>query len=248
MVLFSFFFFLTSLVYSMVGFGGGSTYLALLVLFSIPYEMIPSTALVCNIIVVSGGCYFFIKEKHFSLRLMLPFLLTSIPSAFIGGRVSVNKTTFLLLLGFSLFAASLRMFFSDKETVKKYRVSNRRLWGVGLPIGAVFGFLSGLTGIGGGIFLAPCLYLLGWAPARTIAATASFFILMNSVSGLFGQLIKRAFVLDWRLLFPLALAVFIGGQIGSRLSSRKLNIDLLKKLTATLVFFVSVRILFQMLL
>lgn len=245
MVSLSFFFLLTSLVYSMVGFGGGSTYLALLVLVAVPYEMIPTAALICNIIVVSGGCYFFIKERHLSLKLLLPFLFTSIPFSFLGGRISVGKTLFFLLLGISLFAASLRLFFSDKETQRATQVSRRQLWGVGLPIGAAFGFLSGLTGIGGGIFLAPCLYLLGWASPRTIAASASFFILVNSIAGLFGQLIKQTFVPDWSLIFPLAIAVFVGGQIGSRLGSRGLNVTLLKKLTATLVFFVSVKILFQ---
>ena len=143
--------------------------------------------------------------------------------------------------------ASLRMFFSDKEKQTVVQVSNRQLWRCGLPLGAALGFLSGLTGIGGGIFLAPLLYLLGWAPARTIAAGASFFIFVNSASGLLGQLIKRSFVLDWQLIFPLAIAVFIGGQIGSRFSSQKLNTDILKKLTATLVFFVSVRIFLTLL-
>lgn len=238
-------FFITALFYSLVGFGGGSLYLALLVLSSLSYEIIPSTALICNIIVVSGGCYYFTKEKYFSLRLALPFLLTSIPFAFIGGRLPVPKTVFLLLLGGSLFVASLRLFISDKEKQKVVRVTTCHLWMYGLPLGATLGFLSGLVGIGGGIFLAPVFYFLRWASARTIAATASFFILVNSASGLLGQLIKRSFVLDWRVILPLAIAVFFGGQIGSRLSSQKLNVNVLKKLTATLILFVSIRILVQ---
>ena len=103
-------FFVTAFLYSMVGFGGGSTYLALLVLFAIPYEMIPNTALICNIIVVSGGCYFFIKERHFSFRIMLPFLLTSIPFAFLGGRVPVSKTIFKTLSAACKSCIRLSMF------------------------------------------------------------------------------------------------------------------------------------------
>jgi len=238
-------FLITALLYSMVGFGGGSTYLALLALFGVSYTYIPSTALICNIIVVSGGCYFFIKEKHFKLKYVLPFLITSMPLAYLGGSLEINKNTFFLLLALSLLIASARMFLSDNKFKREQNVSTKAIWGFGLPIGALLGFLSGVTGIGGGIFLAPVLYLLGWTKAKTVAASASFFILVNSLAGLSGQFYKNSFTIDWELILPLAIAVFIGGQIGSRLSAKNLSLTLLKRLTASLVLFVSLRIFWQ---
>ncbi|MCP5464662.1 MAG: sulfite exporter TauE/SafE family protein [Deltaproteobacteria bacterium] len=238
-------FFLTALLYSMAGFGGGSTYLALLVLFSVSYQVIPSTALICNIIVVSGGCYYYIKNKQFSLNLVLPFLITSIPLAFVGGSIPLNKSIFMVLLGLSLLIASFRMFITEKQAANTDKISKKKVWSIGLISGAILGLLSGLTGIGGGIYLAPTLYFLGWGKPRTIAASASFFILANSIAGLSGQLLKNSFLLDWNLITPLAFSVFLGGQVGSRLSSQKLNLNFIKKLTASLILFVSVRILYQ---
>lgn len=238
-------FFITALFYSSVGFGGGSTYVALLALIGMPMNVLPSTALTCNIIVVLGGCYFFWKEKNISPKLVLPFLIASIPFAYLGARLPISKQLFLFLLGMSLFVASLRLFLKFDQREEERKLSVKQVLLAGVPIGAGLGFLSGLTGIGGGIFLAPVLYFLRWGNAKKIAAAASVFILANSVSGLAGQVIKNSFVMQWDVILPLGLSVFLGGQIGSRLVNQKYNLSWVQKMTATLILVASVRILWN---
>lgn len=235
-------FFLTALVYSMTGLGGGSTYLALLALFAFPYERMPVAALLCNLIVVSGGCWFFIRAGHFSMRTILPFLLTSIPMAALGGSLPIGKTPFALLLGISLGIAAFRMFFAEKAIEGTRAPSWKSIWLVGLPAGALFGFVSGLVGIGGGIYLSPLLLILGWADSKQAAASASLFILVNSLAGLFGHFARGGLAVVDGSIGPLLIAVFLGGQIGSRLGSRKIPRLALQRITAVLILAVSGRI------
>ena len=235
-------FFLVAIFYSMVGFGGGSSYVALLALFNLPYESIPQVALVCNLIVVSGGSYHFIKIGFFKFSLFWPFILTSIPFAFIGGRIPVSKEIFFLLLGVSLVAAGSRLLFSKsfKEVggIKKVNVK------LALFIGAFLGMLSGMVGIGGGIFLAPLLLNLKWGRPKEVAAIASAFILVNSLSGIGGQIFKSQSLVNVIEYWPLFVAVFFGGQIGSLLGSGKsVSHARVKILTSVLVLFVGVRLL-----
>ncbi|MCE9625743.1 MAG: TSUP family transporter, partial [Deltaproteobacteria bacterium] len=159
-------FFLAALVYATAGFGGGSTYLALLALFAFPYGEMPKLALLCNLVVVSGGCWVFYRNGHFSPKKVLPFVVTSIPAAYLGGRIPIGKELFLWLLALSLLAAGVRMLISERAFVERGDLSWKRAWALGLPIGAGLGLLSGLVGIGGGIFLAPVLYFLGWTNSR----------------------------------------------------------------------------------
>lgn len=235
-------FFLTALVYSMVGFGGGSTYLALLALFSFPYALIPKVSLLCNLVVVTGGCWFFIREGHLPFRKLLPFLVTSIPMAYVGGRMPIGQTLFFWLLGLSLFCAALRMFLADQAFEPKASLPSQKLWGIGLPVGSLLGFISGLVGIGGGIFLSPLLLLMGWTNAKQSAAAASLFILMNSLSGLAGQFAKGGFP-PMSTVSILMVAVFLGGQIGSRLGSGGIPKLALQRITGGLILFISLQIL-----
>lgn len=240
-------FFITAFFYSMVGFGGGSTYLALLALFAFPYEAMPKVALVCNLVVVSGGCYFFVKSGYFSARKVLPFIVSSIPFAYFGGQLSIGKEVFTLLLALSLGVAALRMLLSQDGFKLRKEVSWKQAWLVGIPVGAALGGLAGLIGIGGGIFLLPVLYLLGWANAKEAAAAASFFILVNSIAGLVGQFAKNPEFADWTFLIPLALAVFLGGQIGSRIGSGTMPKVVLQRVAGVLILFVSARLLWGLL-
>lgn len=239
-------FFLVALLYSMAGLGGASTYSALLVLFGTDFEIYPIVALICNLIVVSGGCWFFFKRGYFSARLILPFVITSVPMAHFAGRISIDKTLFLSVLGIALLLAGTIMLFN--RHLQEHIVppeSNRNLWLWGLPIGAGLGGLAGLVGIGGGIFLSPVLFLLAWGSSRQIAATASGFIFVTSLAGLSGQYYKVAGsiglnpVVDF---WPVFVAVLIGGQIGSRLSSKRLTAEFIQRLTAALVLYVALRI------
>ncbi len=242
-----FLFFVVALLYSMVGFGGGSSYNALLVLFGVDHHIYPLIALLCNLIVVTGGCWLFIKRKILSTRLLLPFIITSIPMAYITGQLVIDKTIFLLILGIALFISGLIMIFNKHLQERLIAPEkNLHLWSWGLPIGACLGSLAGLVGIGGGIFLSPVLYFLGWGSAKQIAATASGFIFVNSLAGISGQYIKLqespSALNQIADFWPVFIAVLIGGQIGSRLSSARLSPQLIQQLTAVLVLYVSFRI------
>ena len=240
-------FFIVAVLYAAVGFGGGSTYNALLVLNGTDYRILPAIALACNIVVVSGGVWRFSREKLLDVKALLPFLLASIPSAWIGGRLPISETVFIGLLGGALLISGLRLLLQrdfvseakDKRTIPS--------WLAGLTGGGI-GFLSGLVGIGGGIFLAPVLYSLRWDTPRKIAAACSLFILVNSVAGLSGQAMKLS---DSQILslatpyWPLLLAVFMGGQIGSWMASKRFDPVVLKRLTAGLILYVALRLIFR---
>lgn len=238
-------FFLTALAYSMAGFGGGSTYLALLVLFDIPHESVRTVALLCNIAVVSFGTWHFARGGHLSLQKVLPFMVTSVPMAYFGGTIQISKTSFTLLLGVSLAVAAARMLWIGKAIEPTAPVKQRTVWLVGAPLGALLGFLAGIVGIGGGIYLAPVLLFLGWANAKEMAAAASFFILVNSLAGLAGQA-TRGLVIDEGFLIPLLVAVVLGGQIGSRLGTYKLPRLAVQRLSGALILVVSGRLLWAL--
>lgn len=229
--------------YSAVGFGGGSSYIAILALYEYPYESIPILALICNLIVVSGGCVFFYRRGHFKSQIFWPYAASSIPMSFIGGMIPITKETFLWFLGTCLLLVGLRLLVVDRIKSNYPNPRNPHL-GITLSIGAALGLLSGLVGIGGGIFLAPILLLMEWGNPKQISATAAFFILSNSVFGLLGQLMKNASQFSLTSHWPLFLAVLIGGQIGSRMGSGSiLSQRIVKNLTAILILFVGIRIL-----
>ncbi|QQR81299.1 MAG: sulfite exporter TauE/SafE family protein [Deltaproteobacteria bacterium] len=237
-----FLFFVTAVLYSMVGLGGGSTYLALLALFSFSYASMPQVSLMCNIIVVVGGVWFFWKSGYVRWRLILPFVITSIPAAYWGGHVTISKKIFSLLLGVSLLVAALRMLLGEiQKTKTPFDLKKIFLWA--LPMGAGLGFLSGLVGIGGGIYLAPLLILMGWADSKEAAAASSVFILLNSLSGLAGQYLKVGSFYSIQEILPLLIAVWMGGQIGSRIGSQYISKLVIQRVGACLVFFAAARLL-----
>lgn len=241
-------FFITAVLYAAVGFGGGSTYNALLVLAETDYRILPSIALLCNLIVVSGGTYCFARAGHVNMRRILPWIFTSVPAAWFGGYLHVSERFFIGLLGFSLLAAGLRMIFSQ-ENGGQTKPSPLSRWPVLPPvIGTALGLLAGLVGIGGGIFLAPVLHLLHWDKARKIAATCSVFILVNSVAGLIGQTMKlsnMALLGDMAAYWMVFPAVLIGGQIGSYIGAKRLNPRMLRIMTALLILYVAGRLLLR---
>jgi uncharacterized protein len=230
-------FFAIALIYASVGFGGGSSYLALLAIMNLPMETVRPTALLCNIIVVSGGTYIFWKEGLLDFRKCWPFVVASIPLAFIGGYFAPVETMFIAL-GFCLILAGILLWLQPEKLIQAR--SSSTLLNVGL--GGGIGFLSGYVGIGGGIFLSPLLHLIHWDNAKKISALASFFILVNSVSGLAGQVLRSA-DLDWSFILPLLLSVLVGGQIGSRLGAKRFNPLFIKRITSILIVLAAVKIL-----
>lgn len=234
---------LVALVYASVGFGGGSTYTALLSLWGVEYQLIPIISLLCNIIVVTGGCIRFVRAGLISWAQVLPLLLVSAPLAFIGGLVPLKQWLFLTILGVALLASAVALLVQpDKMTT---RTLPKPLL---LTVSGAVGLLAGLSGIGGGIFMAPVLHLMRWADARRIAAFACVYILINSVAGLLGQLAKRGttaitdVAVDYATLL---IAVLIGGQIGGLFGLRFFKPNMLRTLTALLVGYAAIRLLWQ---
>jgi len=236
------FFFLTALLYAAVGFGGGSTYNALLVLAGTDYRAVPVIALACNILVVTVGSWRFASTGHVDLKRIWPLFAFSIPFAWLGGRLAVAEPVFVGTLSLSLFAAASLMLWQPAGPGERPPRATAR-W-VEPVAGGSLGFLAGVVGIGGGIFLAPLLYMLRWGSPRAIAGTCAVFILVNSIAGLAGQLAKGAgetgaILADHWMLFP---AVVAGGAIGSTLGSSRLDPKYVRILTALLILYVAVRL------
>jgi len=236
-------FFIVAILYSSVGFGGGSSYLAILTLTGFVFTQIRATALLCNIIVVTGNVFIFVQQQQYNWKKIIPLITFSIPLAFLGGYLRINQTFFFVLLGFTLLFAAITMWLSKKVTSKEENATQLSL-SKNITYGSSIGFISGMVGIGGGIFLAPLLHLTNWDTPKKIAATASLFILANSISGLIGQYTNPNFTIDWSLTSLLLITVFLGGQIGNRLSNKILTPIQLKKATAILITFVALRILY----
>ena len=190
MIILSILFFVTAILYASVGFGGGSTYLALLLLWGVPYFIFPVVALTCNIIVVSGNCFNYIRAGNLNLKLLIPYLIGSIPLAFIGGSLPIEKEFFEILLFVVLTIAGVLLLFKFNSYDDKIEIFRKIPILVSILIGGILGFVSGVAGVGGGIFLSPILFLLKAGKPKHIVTTASLFILINSLSGIFGQLTK----------------------------------------------------------
>ena len=241
MIILSILFFVTALIYSSVGFGGGSTYLAILLIWGVPYTIFPVIALVCNIIVVSGNSINFIRSKNININLLFPYLIGSIPFAFIGGSITIEKSLFEILLFCVLLVAGIFLLIESKSFNKEQIKINKIPRLISISIGSIIGFMSGIVGIGGGIFLSPLLFLMKAGYPRHITSSASLFILINSIFGIAGQLTKDQ-VLDQVITYwPLFLSVLIGGQIGSLLNIKFLSNKILALLTSFLVIFVAIR-------
>ena len=241
MIILSILFFITAILYSSVGFGGGSTYLALLLIWEIPYFIFPVVALFCNILVVSGNSINYIKAGNFSLKLLIPFLVGSVPFAFIGGSVSIEKELFELILFLVLIIAGLLLLFQNKFFNQKNSQYKKLPIYISFIIGSILGLISGIVGIGGGIFLSPILFLLKAAEPKKIVTTASLFILTNSLAGVMGQLTKGYVIDNLIEYWPLFLIVLIGGQIGNFLNLKIFSSRTLIIITALLVLFVAAR-------
>ena len=239
-------FFVTSILYASVGFGGGSTYLALLLIWGIPYSIFPLIALSCNIIVVSGNCFNYIRSGNLNLKLLIPYLAGSIPLAFIGGSLPVDKQLFEILLFLVLLIAGIFLLLNFKSYDDNEENYRKIPFIISIFIGGILGFVSGVVGIGGGIFLSPILFLIRAARPKHIITAASLFILINSASGIIGQLTKNYVLTEIQNYWPLLVVVLIGGQLGNFLNLKVFPARILALVTSGLVLFVAVRIGFKL--
>tara|TARA_Y100000590_G_scaffold349047_1_gene400407 strand:- start:12963 stop:13709 length:747 start_codon:yes stop_codon:yes gene_type:complete len=242
MILLAILFLVTAILYSSVGFGGGSTYLALLLVWNIPYFIFPVIALTCNIIVVSGNCFNYIRNKNLNIKLLIPYLFGSIPLAFIGGSLPIEKKIFEVLLFFVLAVAGILLLFNFKSYGDVKASYNKIPKIISILIGGIIGFISGVVGIGGGIFLSPILFLLRAGKPNEIVTMASLFILINSLAGIFGQITKNYILTELQNYWYLFFAVFFGGQIGNLLNLKIFPTRYLAFITALLVIFVAIRL------
>ena len=247
MILLAISFLVTAVLYSSVGFGGGSTYLALLLIWSVPYFVFPVIALSCNIIVVSGNCFNYIRAGNLNLKLLIPYLIGSIPLAFIGGSLPIEKRLFEILLFLVLTAAGTLLLFNFKSYDNKKENYKKIPTVVSILIGGALGFVSGVVGIGGGIFLSPILFLIRADKPKHIITMASLFILINSITGIIGQLTKNEVLSDIPNYWYLLGAVLIGGQLGNFLNLKVFPARILALVTALLVIFVALRMGFKIL-
>ena len=240
-------FLVTAVLYSSVGFGGGSTYLALLLIWGVPYFVFPIIALSCNIIVVSGNCFNYIRAGNLNFKLLIPYLIGSIPLAFIGGSLPIEKRLFEILLFLVLTAAGTLLLFNFKSYDNKKENYKKIPTVVSILIGGALGFVSGVVGIGGGIFLSPILFLIRADKPKHIITMASLFILINSITGIIGQLTKNEVLSEIPNYWYLLGAVLIGGQLGNFLNLKVFSARILALVTALLVIFVALRIGFKIL-
>lgn len=231
--------FLMAMLYSSVGHGGASGYLALMALFSFPPEFMRPSALLLNIFVSSIALFSYARNGHFRLKLLLPFIITSVPLAFVGGLITVNPHIFKIILGIFLLIAIARMIYNPRNNDAEIREINKPL---AFAIGIFLGFLSGLIGIGGGIILSPVIILLKWANMKETAAVSAAFILVNSVAGLSGQ-ISQGFELAPEIGYMLGAAI-LGGLLGSYMGSVKITDKALKYALSVVLTFASYKLLF----
>ena len=237
---------ITAVIYASVGFAGGSTYTALLVLAGIGLPMLPIISLACNIVVSAGGLAHYGRAGAVPWRRCLPLLVASVPLAWLGGRLPIDREVFVLLLAAALALAGLLLLFSpDVRGVRPGWLRHNAGW-IAIAVAGPVGLLSGVVGIGGGIFLAPLLHLMRWDGERRIAGAATLFILVNSLAGVAGQLSKldhaslESLALTW---WPLLLAVAMGGQLGSYVGSRLLPAPLIRRVTGVVVLAAAIRLL-----
>jgi uncharacterized membrane protein YfcA len=229
--------FLVAVLYSSVGHGGASGYLAVMALFAIPQATTRPSALLLNVFVAGVGTIQFYRAGYFSWRTFLPFAVTSIPFAFIGGLITLPTTAYKIVLGGVLIIAAIRLAWNLHAGVETHQPN---VW-IALVIGAVIGLLSGLVGVGGGIFLTPVLLLMNWSDTKTAAGVSAMFILVNSISGLagnYGQLVTLpASVWFW------LVAAIAGGLIGSTLGAKRFDSLTLRRLLAVVLLFAGVKLM-----
>ena len=232
--------FFVALTYSSVGHGGASGYLAVLSFFGLaPAAMAPG-ALCLNLLVAGTSFLSYRRAGHFNPRLLWPFLLTSIPFAFLGGLAPVSARAYLIILAGALIFAAYRLLVVVPPPAEESFLRAPSLW-VTLPAGAAIGFVSCVIGVGGGIFLSPLIILLKWADAKRTAAVSAAFIWLNSLAGLYGQLLKSP--VDWTGLVPLVAVAFAGGLVGSYLGAHRFRGLWLRRVLGVVLLVATIKLL-----
>lgn len=231
-------FFAASLLYSSVGHGGASAYLAILALSGKSGDEISTLALLLNLVVAGQAAFHFYRAGNFEFPLLLPWLAGSVPASFLGGMMHVSPKLFSGLLALALLFASVRLFLNPSLKKKETRTAFYPF--LAFSGGALIGILSGIVGVGGGIFLSPLILLLGLADAKTTASVSSMFIIGNSLSGLFGRWTRGVVVPE--LIFFVLPAVLVGGFFGSRMGAKKFSPVLLNRVLGIVLLSAAIKL------
>lgn len=227
-------FFLVAFTYSSVGLGGGSSYTALMAIMGVNTLAIPMISLSLNLVVTSVGSYNFIRNKHAKLKLILPFLISSIPMAYFGGALKLPKEIFYWILLISLVFVATRIYVWQNTTIKLDIKQTGQII-VSLLAGSLFGLVAGIVGIGGGIYLVPLIIILGLGTEKEAAACGTIFIWLNSISGLLSRFQYNS--IDLTNYIPLIIAVFVGGTLGSFMGSFKFSPKTMEKILGVIIIF-----------
>jgi uncharacterized membrane protein YfcA len=230
--------FIVAILYSSVGHGGASGYLAVMAFLVVTPNVTRPTALILNVFVASIGAFQFYRAKYFDWKVFVPFAIASVPFAFIGGMISLPLEIYRIVLGIVLLVAAARLAWNFSSDAAPHAP---KIW-LALIIGAVIGLLSGLIGVGGGIFLTPILLLMNWTETRTAAGISAAFILVNSISGLAGNYAQVA-LLPSNVVFWIAAAV-AGGIVGSTLGSRRFNSLTMRRVLALVLVLAGIKLIF----
>lgn len=229
---------MVALLYASVGHGGASGYIAVMALAALPTMSIKPTALILNILVSAIAMYQFSRAGHFNWRTFWPFALTSIPCSFIGGMVQLPPHLLKPLLGVVLLFSAWRLLLKQRRN--EGEVNPPRI-ALAMGIGILLGLLSGLTGVGGGIFLSPLLLLFGWAKTRETSGISALFILLNSAAGLSGHLASLGNVPDFAPW--LALSAIAGGTVGAHLGSRHLPLTAIRYVLVVVLLIAGIKLI-----
>lgn len=237
--------FLTAMLYSSVGHGGASSYLAILSFLSISPNEMSTTALILNLVVSGIAFFLFYRAGHFSLQMSWPFIIGSIPASFIGGMIQIDEKSYFLLLALVLILAAIRLLMPE---IREQRLESRGkkrdlLFHYWIPAGALIGLLSGIIGIGGGVFLSPLIVLMKWADLKTTSATAAFFILLNSIGGLAGRYVQGT--IEIGNLLPYILVSTLGGFLGSYYGSKKFPQAALSRILAIVLILAAIKLILK---
>lgn len=225
-------FFVIAFAYSSVGLGGGSSYTALMAIVGLSVVLIPTLTLTLNLFVTAIGSYHFIRNRHANVALILPFLISSMPMAYLGGSLHLGKEVFQYVLLASLVVVAARIYVWGELTTRFYPTDTQKLL-IALASGSVLGLVAGIVGIGGGIYLVPLILIFNLGSAKEAAASASIFIFLTSLTGLLARLQNHEvnIVAYW----PLFIAVVLGGFIGSKLGATTLNPKVMEKVLGVII-------------
>lgn len=227
-------------LYSSVGHGGASGYLAILSFYNFSPAFMSSTALILNIVVATISAIYYFRAGHFSWSVCWPFLVASIPAAYLGGLLHIEKNTYSSILALTLLLVACRLFL-EKGGAQNYLAGNEIKKLPAFFIGGAIGFLSGVVGIGGGVFLTPLLLLLHWCEAKTAAGISAVFIVVNSLSGLAARFASGQ--IEANIFSPLIICAFIGGLLGSRFGAYVFSTTVLRRILATVLLIAAFKLI-----